>query len=342
MTDLSWKEPFIPESDTLPQQVWEIINYFVDLPHREIQSRLLAAAILTPTKLATRLPIVFVHGAAGSGKSQLLSVLSYLTGSPILSSASTYAALRNAVQAQQSQKYLFIDNLNRQFFDDERKRDCFLTGYDRKTAQVQIAGSTGSNLIYNTFALRVVSSVLPLYSYPGLTELKRRTLPVKTQKTDFLVEEPSDYCFAGLQRDFQDFVSSPEYCEKWIASRKYLKSIRSLLVEYSVDFLLDFLASLLAGELASKAELLGFCQHYRALLGTAETTLQQAVQVFLEAAERNGRCQIGSQEITSYLIGLQKAGYLDSFGSGEVQETLAALGWQLTLDWKFGAQYQKA
>lgn len=176
-----------------------IFTSSIAIPHREIQLPILLAYACLPSALCTVVPILFLQGQEGSGKSLASILYAGIFNQEILSSATTFAAIRNATQGhrwlspetQEGEKNyaVIFDNVNLNTFRNESLYTFFLNGYNRKTDSIQISKGDGSNMVFKVFGPKVCSSIHALYTNPLLSEIARRMLVFKFARLEKISEE---------------------------------------------------------------------------------------------------------------------------------------------------------
>jgi hypothetical protein len=175
-----------------------IFDQTIAIPDRAIQLPILISYACLPSALCNVVPILFLQGREGTGKSTAAIVIASIFGQEMFSAATSFAAIRNSVQScrwylpeSQEQERNFgivFDNVNENTFRDEKLYTFFLNGYNRKTDRMEISKGDGTNMLFKVFCPKVCSSIHPLYSNPKLTEISRRMLPIKFKR----IEEMSD------------------------------------------------------------------------------------------------------------------------------------------------------
>ena len=191
------------ESISLGQNALNIFDCYFSLPYAKIQLPLLAAYWSLPSTLCNVVPILFLDGAEGSGKSNISKIFANTHGVQPYSVATTYASLRNDIDTyrfkdvehpngymvkQEKNFCLVFDNLNRETLSNENLLTLFLSGYDRNTANISISIEVGKNKQFNTFCPKVVSSIHNLLDEKRFRELKRRCIRISTKRADMLTD----------------------------------------------------------------------------------------------------------------------------------------------------------
>jgi len=182
----------------LSANLQNLISQTVILPYADIQVPVLSAYLLTPSALSTVVPILYLYGSRGSGKSTIAVVASALHRTEVFSAATTFAAARNAFNQQrwrdpvehegEKNCCLVIDNINRETLTNELLYTFLLNGYNRKTDVISIAKPGGENTTFRVFGLKVLSSVHPLYAQSKFSELGRRCLVIKCKPFEQMID----------------------------------------------------------------------------------------------------------------------------------------------------------
>lgn len=181
-------------SVSLSTNLSKLIRESTILPYADIQVPLICAYTLIPSAMATIVPVLFLWGSEGSGKSSLGSLICGVHNTSIIGAATTYAAVRTEVNNQRwlypqycqgEQNYcLVFDNVNRETLQNENLYTFFLNGYNRKTDVISISSGTGTNTSFRVFGTKVISSIYPLFAQSRYAELNRRTMVVKCKKIE--------------------------------------------------------------------------------------------------------------------------------------------------------------
>lgn len=187
----TWEE-YYDDDLSLAENFINIVNQSVLMPDAAIQVPIATAYALIPSALANIIPILFLQGAKGSGKSTLGILIAALREQvhEIKSAATTFAALRNHLNRArwhdpethtlERNCILIWDDISQETLGNPQIYSLFKSGYNRKTEVIEIAsGEPGQNLQFRTFSAKVVSSVRPFYAESRYSELNRRCLVLK-------------------------------------------------------------------------------------------------------------------------------------------------------------------
>jgi hypothetical protein len=224
----SW-ESLVPANLPIGRQVEELLKLGVHYPDdcASFTYRVLASYLLIPSALCTNLPILFLFGASGSGKSQVSKLASVLWNCKIFSPADTFAAIRNEIDSKKKQvieywtgdsqlpHYKECEANMMMVWDDidpnilTTKPDIFRmlkVGCDRRTSVISLSGDkVGVNMMFDCFSPKIFSSISPLHAIPELGELKRRMLVIPHRRSDFLPIFYDDYLWETLSKRLAGF-----------------------------------------------------------------------------------------------------------------------------------------
>lgn len=224
----SW-ECLVPQGLSIGRTVEELLKLSVGYPEEiaSVAYKVVAAYLVLPSALCLNVPIIFLYGASGSGKSQVGKFASKLWECKIYSPADTAASIRNDIN--KSKKHLveyYQDDSELPYYreceknimmvwDDidpkilTAKPDIFRmlkVGCDRSTSIVSLSGEkTGSIMEFDCFSPKIFSSVTPIHTIPDFQELSRRMLVVTHKKTSILPIFMDDYDWTTLARKLQAF-----------------------------------------------------------------------------------------------------------------------------------------
>lgn len=176
------------------QELIQLYNSVVKLPN-PTDAVLLAAFTMINSRLSQVVPVLFIKGEPGSGKSDLLNTIGDVLGAGCYGGNSTGASIKNLINAirwsdpdtltHERQCHLLIDNAEVDSFDPKfQLLGACLNGYKRKTDIQFISAGNGKNIEFRTFSPKALTTV---WDYDS-KELARRTLTVFTKKYQNLDE----------------------------------------------------------------------------------------------------------------------------------------------------------
>lgn len=174
--------------DSLSSNLTRLFQNAVILPHANIQLSIITAYTLIPSALASVVPILYLHGNRGSGKSRLATIIAAMHDFDTRNAGASFASLRDAFNRRrwldpynlegERNVCLVLDNLNKDTLINEQLYTMLLCGYSRKTDLMTISLGRGETASFRVFGSKVVSSVHPLFAQQRFSELERRCLIV--------------------------------------------------------------------------------------------------------------------------------------------------------------------
>jgi len=191
----SWKD-FWDNKNSLFENVENIISQAIFLPNKSL-TKLATLYCLLPTKWSKVVPILLSYGMRGSGKSTIAILANSLHGySQPFAPTDTFASLRNSLNSRRwidpdSQTWeregclmawdnIYIDTL----LGDQKVYQMILGGYNRMTSKIQIANNDGTNLSFDVYCPKIISSVDPIHLHPSMSELQRRLIVIPHKPFD--------------------------------------------------------------------------------------------------------------------------------------------------------------
>lgn len=186
--DLAEEYQQIIVDGSLGEQIEAILRSVVILPYASIQMPIITSFITSPVTLMSSAGILFLWGSSGTGKSQVSTVAAELWSTTPINANSSFASLRNKIQ---SERYWDIESQFEKNFilvwedvtpnlliENENMLSLFKI-LNRKNSIISISSQTpGINMVFNGFALKVINSIHPLWTFWELNELKRRMFPI--------------------------------------------------------------------------------------------------------------------------------------------------------------------
>lgn len=166
----------------------ELFNSVIKLPNPQ-DAAIIAAFTMIPSRLCQTVPILFLKGEPGSGKSDLLEAVAQVLGLTKYGANSTGASIKNLINAirwadpetmtYEKQYHLLLDNLEQDSFDSSSQLlSACLNGYKRNTDIQFISQGNGKNIEFRTFGPKAFTTVWDFDS----KELARRSLIIHTKK----------------------------------------------------------------------------------------------------------------------------------------------------------------
>ncbi|MFB2975638.1 hypothetical protein [Microseira sp. BLCC-F43] len=129
----------------------------------------MAAYASLPSDLCTVVPILWIQGSEGSGKSNLMNVFVAIHQIKAQNASGSFASIpneiaTNSVEDNRDEKHfvLCVDNLNDEKIKNENIYTLLWCVYDRKDAIT----AAGDNMEFNTFCLKVVTTVHGILAHP--------------------------------------------------------------------------------------------------------------------------------------------------------------------------------
>lgn len=232
---------------------WNLQRLFTEglaMPHQNTQLPVLVSYMLIPTAMADIVPVAFLQGGEGSGKSTATILASHLHNSAIQTAATTFAALRNHINAMRwadpdymegERNYILLwDNVNRETLESEQIYTLLLCGYNRKTDEINISAGSGANQTFKVFGTKILSSIHPLFTQSKYAELIRRLVVFRFKKwerftEDELADSPPDFDLsnrldfdaidlAPLKAHFDAFWKVEQHLCEYVTWKKRLKA----------------------------------------------------------------------------------------------------------------------
>lgn len=305
--------------------IWDntanLFNHSVLLPDHREQSPILISYLLVNQKWSKTLPILFLYGKEGSGKSQVIKLAAQLHDSTILGSDSTFASVRNELtrmkwldldedkEVHRDGALLLFDNVYPStFLNDEKLYSMILRSYEAENDTVLIAGPMGENIKFKTFTSKIISSVQPFGATHALRELNRRMIVIRTKALrDMVAGEVTDDIsdnmldldsinFEGLNWKYVQFWNDASVCMNYVKQRQLLtrsngvaqKYLRSLLSEERRKIVVDLIVtSVVTGGFTSlEASIEAFAEYYKIHDERSSTEMPASIDSFKEFVEQ--------------------------------------------------------
>lgn len=223
------------------------LNRSIALKNESVYSPVIASYAICNSKATKTMPILFVTGSSGTGKSLIGYLIAAFRESHdnIIGSSTTFAGIRNQLQhcrwhdhttplntALSNEKpYLMVwADIKESSFkgQDDKMYSLFRNGCYRSEEKIYISSGDGSNIPFYVYGQKIVSSIENFFLKPQWSELHRRCLFVKTLHFDAL--DP-DYIAEFNTREYLDPTTiswkniEVKFLEHWTQDR--LKHIQS-------------------------------------------------------------------------------------------------------------------
>jgi hypothetical protein len=226
----SWSD-FVTNKGSLAKSFLELSKTCVDYP--DYIYPLYASYALMPSAICKRVPILFLYGLSGSGKSTSGKLVACARNLPILSSSDSFASIRNNLNQM---KHGAEDDEGENVLDYEYERNAVMVwddldpsalidqpnifrllkfGCDRATQWISISSmKAGINMKFGTFTPKIISSVSPIWSVPKLSELERRAIVFPHKKSERTLANLDAINFSGFTSLYDSFWESTENCKR--------------------------------------------------------------------------------------------------------------------------------
>lgn len=249
--------------NSLAQNIIKAIDECFCFEGNEDYKNLVTAYLLIPSACLDRVPYLFIYGESGSGKSTLQGLISRVTGYTILGSASTYAGIRNHIEAQrdelrkkkssnsddENEPILILDDISEDGMMSNNLYSMFKSSYDRDCSHIAVSGEkTGTNENFNPFCMKVFSASSPYIFIPKFKELKRRSLVLTLRK--LLSDNRPKYEVAYVNWEpfknaYQQLINSSDYLDRFDEGLDKARNLSSSLDFASRDVCNPMVASLM-------------------------------------------------------------------------------------------------
>lgn len=358
---VSWKEAIGWNGSVDVNLYSKLLRMSVKLPHQEIQENILLAGILTPMPLADMLPIIFCHGASGSGKSNIGKFAYTIYGNRPVTGATTYSAIKRKIDGMSRaiDQGRTIDLPHALVWDDislpvmkssPAMYSVIKSGYDRETAVIEMADRDSDNGVvkFHCFGLRVFSSVYPYYADVDFCEMTRRMLVIETRKSpdaDDLISFPNTD-WTGLKEVTNSLWENPQNHGKYFEYKRqvlaYARNEKPLPAERSAlcaDLLTTGLTLGIWNTVNQAYEQLReFYASTDELARCKASIVARVIAKFIETQEKEHKIKkrdykifIRPLEISDLIKQNQAQQVIDrSLRYGELHGIMSDLGWELT------------
>lgn len=325
-----------------------ILDQSVHLPHTDIQKSILLAALLTPSAIATIVPILHLYGLPGCGKSTVGVLATKIWGGQPIQGNATFATLRRVIGAQASaisgHKTVFLNNvfvwedISALHLQQPDRGSFFKSGYDRRTSKYIMPKRETDNevLEIETFGNRIISSIYPFFSDANFTEMQRRMLVVQCEKSSLPVIDLSAYRWDSLQKATHYYWEQ----EAGANARRYV-GLKKKVVAALKKAHLPTDRAMLCTDLLTAGMTLGIwetieqaisnlIEFYRLndeLRVVRESPLKSVLNVTLA-----GKAGIPASSLKEFVDGAVRNGLIDrQIRKGELTAEMRLLGWELNI-----------
>jgi hypothetical protein len=325
-----------------------ILNQVVHLPHASIQENILLAIILTPSALASIVPILHLYGLPGCGKSTIGILATKIWGGTPIQGNASFATIRRVIGNQASAKNggktvyknnVFVwEDISSAHLLHPDKGSLFKSGYNKQTSEYTMPKRETDDevLKIETFGNRIISSIYPFFSDANLSEMHRRMLVVQCEKSLEEVLDVSAYRWDSLQK------ATHYYWEGNGASnsKQYVKNKRIVInalkkVPLPTDRAMLCTALLTTGLTlgiwgnvnTAIANLLDFYQLNDTLKVVRESPLKSVLNVVL-----SNKLGIPANTLKELVQGAIRNGLIDRrIQAGELTAEMRLMGWELNI-----------
>lgn len=229
----SWRNEWDFNS-TYPQNVLKTINRFILYPSHDVQSRIVACFLCLHSCALNDAFILYLTGRSRSGKSTTGKLAAKLTGAAIHGSNST-AGIRNYLEDNkysvidedteiENNQLLILEDVNSVILSQPALYQLLKTSCNRDTAQATIANldKAGENKSFDTFCLKIISSVFDPRNDSRFEELVNRCLFIHCERIDKDLPQIDDYDWTAIEFQHQNFweYSGKDYFDIFNSLRK--------------------------------------------------------------------------------------------------------------------------
>jgi hypothetical protein len=319
------------------------------LPYPDIQEDVVLAMILTPSALATVVPIGFSFGGSGAGKSQISNLVTRIWGGHPLMGNASFATIRRYIAgiatAQHNSKVyplnnaLCWDDISPYLMRDANRFSLLKSGTSRATSLFLMPKTqTDLELIaQQIFGLRFISSIYPFFTDQEFVELNRRFMIIECKRSK-LASEVLDFeaiDWKGLPEATNKYWESKamEYGETRRGISKHPKKLRLMAPErYALTS--DLLTTgLISGiweqpQQAIEAVYNFFVDNDR-LISTQDNPLKA---VLMKCAKVH-KTEIAANKLKGTVDDAVRNGLIDKrISRGELTDTMRSIGWELSVE----------
>lgn len=182
----NWKEITSYDGSNHVQALKSLLDATLYLPYSDVQLPVLLCQLLAPSAMCDTLPLGFCYGLEGSGKSLICKIAAKFWGREALASSSSAVSMRNDIGEQkfiqwkgldiEQNAFIVINDFMLSQLKSNPTLLALLKAYNRDEANIQISSpeNNGTNLAFNVYCNRLISSIVPFFGMDEFRELARR------------------------------------------------------------------------------------------------------------------------------------------------------------------------
>lgn len=317
------------------------------LPYPDIQENVVLAMMLTPSALATVVPIGFSFGGSGAGKSQISNLTTRIWGGMPLMGNATFATIRRYIAGMATAQHngrifclnnaLCWDDISPYLMRDANRFSLLKSGTSRATSLFLMPKSqTDTELVeQQIFGLRFISSIYPFFSDIEFIELNRRFMIIECKRSK-LASEVLDFesiDWKGLSEATNNYWSklAPEYAVHKKIVSKHPKKLRLISPErYALasDLMTTGLVTGIWGGITDAIDAVdAFFKSNDTLIELQDNPLKVVLTTCIE-----GKREYPANTLKGHVNDALKHGLIDKhIQRGELTQTMRSLGWELSV-----------
>ena len=325
-----------------------MLDQSVHLPYPSVQKNILLAILLTPSAIATVVPILHLYGLPGCGKSTIGVLATKIWGGSPIQSNATFATLRRVIggqaSAQNGYRVVFRNNvfvwedISPWHLAQPDRGSFFKSGYDRRTSKyIMPKRETDDEVLeIETFGNRIISSIYPFFADANFTEMQRRMLVVQCEKSPIPVIDLSAYRWDSLQKATHYYWEG----EAGANARRYMGIKRSVVAKLKKASLPTD-RSMLCTDLLATGLTLGIWDDIETAIAnlTEFYRLNDALRIVRESPLKSvltvalaNKAGIPANTLKEIVKGAVTNGLIDRrIQAGELTAEMRLLGWELNI-----------
>lgn len=310
--------------------------------------------ICLPSAIATAIPVCFIYGKSGAGKSQPCKFAAKVWNNNLLTNNSTYTSLRNQIQKDRyfdptqshgERNYILAwDDIQPERMHGEGGAYSLLkAGYSRSSSIITIAGKDGENLCFDVFGAKIFSSIHPYFSLPKLSELKRRLLIIPMEKSSEPVCDFDEIDWRGAWKLLTGIWSDRAYLSRYAPIKKslrtHLKNNSTLSIDRQNLFLDLMTTGIVLGLFVDHDDAVSRIEELETmtdnLINHEQDGLLSIIRLFIEDTENqakktSSRVFIRPESLKLHIMSKAKNGELDYIPRrGEIPDAMRSIGYRL-------------